>query len=71
MGKIVLVSSFCTNLRIAKCSFTLSKLRFRYLASHKNNLTIDDFLFWQSSGELFLHECVGRQNAHIGSVRIR
>ena len=43
MGKIVLVSSFCTNLRIAKCSFTLSKLRFRYLASHKNNLTIDDF----------------------------
>ena len=41
--KIVLMSSFCTNRRIAKSSFTLSKLRFRYLALHKNNLIISDF----------------------------
>jgi hypothetical protein len=37
------MSSFCTNRRIAKSSFTPSKLRFRYLALHKNNLIISDF----------------------------
>ena len=30
-------------------------LRFRYLASHKNNLIIDDFRWW-SSDYFFLHE---------------
>ena len=43
--EIVLMSSFCTNRRIAKSSFTPSKLRFRYLALHKNNLIIYDFTF--------------------------
>ena len=37
------MSSFCTNRRIAKSSFTLSKQRFRYLTLHKNNLIISDF----------------------------
>ena len=38
------MSSFCTNLRIAKCSHTFCMLRFCYLTPHKNNLIIDDFL---------------------------
>ena len=42
-----LMTSFCTNRRIAKCSHTPSMLRFRSLASHKNNLIIDDFLFFE------------------------
>ena len=50
------MSSFCTNRRISKCSHRFTMLRFRYLASHKNNLIIYDFLRLQSSDELFLHE---------------
>ena len=42
--EIVLISSFCTNLRIAKCSFTMSKLRFHYLAWLKNSLINSDFI---------------------------
>ena len=42
--EIVLMSSFCTNRRIAKSSFTYSKLRFRYLASHKISSIIYDFV---------------------------
>ena len=40
-------------------------LRFRYLASHKNNLIIDDFLvegFWLALSV----QVVGRQIPHIG-----
>ena len=43
LWKIVLVGSFCTSRRIASSSHTPSMLRTRYLALHKNNLTIDDF----------------------------
>ena len=42
--EIVLISPFCTNRRIAKCSHTLSMLRFRSLASHKNHLIISNFI---------------------------
>ena len=41
--KIVLTSSFCTNLRISSSSHRYTMLRTRSLASHKNNLIIDDF----------------------------
>ena len=34
---------FCTSRQRAKCSHTLSMLRFCSFASHKNNLIIDDF----------------------------
>ena len=53
--KIVLMSSFCTSLRIARCSHTKSMLRSRSLALHKNNLTIYDFLAG-GSDEFFLHK---------------
>ena len=53
-SKIVLMSSFCTNRRIAKSSFTLSKLRFRYLALHKNNLIISDFEVGEGGVEVSL-----------------
>ncbi len=39
-------------------------LRFCRLASHKNNLIIDDFESRIGSDESFLHERVGRQNAN-------
>ena len=55
LWKIVLVSSFCTSRRIASSSHTPSMLRTRYLALHKNNLTIDDFE-QVGSGEFFLHK---------------
>ena len=42
--KIVLIGKFCTNLRITKCSFTPSKLRFCSLAWHKISSIIYDFL---------------------------
>ena len=42
--EIVLISPFCTNRRIAKCSHTLSMLRFRSLTSHKNHLIIFNFI---------------------------
>ena len=38
-----MVDSFCTSLLIAKCSHRSTMLRFRYLASHKNSLTICNF----------------------------
>ena len=44
--KIVLISSFCTSLRIAKCSHRSTMLRFCNLALHKNNLIISDFFAW-------------------------
>ena len=46
------MSSFCTSRRIAKCSHRFTMLRFRYLASHKNNLIIDDFLGWGAAADL-------------------
>ena len=53
-----MVDSFCTSLLIAKCSHRPTMLRFRYLASHKNSLTICNF--WWVLGRLFwmviLHE---------------
>ena len=48
------MSSFCTNRRIAKSSFTPSKLRFRYLALHKNNLIISDFEVGEGGVEVSL-----------------
>ena len=38
------MSSFCTSLRMSKCSHSSTMLRFCHLALHKNNLIIDDFL---------------------------
>ena len=38
------MSSFCTNLRMSKCSHRFTMLRFCHLALHKNNLIIYDFL---------------------------
>ena len=55
LWKIVLVSSFCTSRRIASSSHTPSMLRTRYLALHKNNLTIDDFE-QVGSDWLFFHQ---------------
>ena len=43
--KIVLIGSFCTSLRRAKCSHTLSMRRFCSLTSHKNSSII--YNFWE------------------------
>ena len=54
-----MVDSFCTNLRIAKCSHRATMLRFRSLASHKNSLTICNFGWWEAFVIFFFGWCGG------------
>ena len=61
--------SFCTNLRIAKCSHTESMLRFCSLAWHKNNHIIYDFFTLGGADAFFLHQSADSKMLTYGEYR--
>ena len=67
-AEVFLMTSFCTSRRTPKCSHTPSMLRFRSLASHKNNLIIDDFCFLKGSDWWILHHPAINRSSHTPSM---